>query len=105
MSAICNQQSTLVVCTASAQASAQTLAPASCAPTPPSAGWHLDETPDTYIRDVIHRMGRRCGRWDYCGTGAYLITMALADRSRPWFGRLVGNSPETAAVELSPLGA
>ena len=108
MSAICNQQSTraveLAVCTASAQASAQTLAPASCAPTPPSAGWHLDETTGALIRDVIHRMGRRCFRWDYCGTGVYLITMTLADRSRPLFGRLVGNSPETAAVELSPLG-
>lgn len=112
MSAICNQQSTraveLAVGTASAQtsaqASAQTLAPAPCAPALPSAGWHLDETTGTLIRDVIHRMGRRCFRWDYCGMGAYLITMTLADRSRPLFGRLVGNSPETAAVELSPLG-
>lgn len=56
------------------------------------------------MRDVIHRMGRRAFRWDYCGKGAYLITMTLADRSRPLFGRLVGDSAEAAAIELSPLG-
>ncbi len=71
---------------------------------PSLPGWHLDETTGALMRDVIHRMGRRCFRWDYCGTGAYLITMTLADRSRPLFGRLVGNSPETATIELSPLG-
>ncbi len=49
-------------------------------------------------------MGRRAFRWDYCGTGTYLITMTLADRSRPLFGRLVGTGPESARIELSPLG-
>ena len=67
-------------------------------------GWHYDEDTGAIIRDVIHRMGRRCFRWDYCGTGAYLITMTLADRSKPLFGRLVGESAETAAIELSELG-
>ena len=119
MSATCNQQSKpavrLAVGTASAQGTASALgmpstqasedtALAPCAPALPSAGWHLDETTGTLIRDVIHRMGRRCFNWDYCGTGAYLITMALADRSCPLFGSLVGDGPETAAVELSPLG-
>ena len=110
----------LAVCTASAQGTASAFgtagaqAPATCAPTLPgsvpcapalpSAGWHLDETTGTLIRDVIHRMGRRCFNWDYCGTGAYLITMTLADRSHPLLGSLVGDGPETAAVELSPLG-
>ena len=52
----------------------------------------------------MHRMGRRAFRWDYYGTGYYLVTMTLADRSRPLFGRLVGDSPESARIELSPLG-
>ena len=79
-----------------------------CAPVVPTAGippgWHLDEDTGALMRDVIHRMGRRCFRWDYCGTGAYLVTMTLADRSQPLFGRLVGDSAETAAIALSPLG-
>jgi hypothetical protein len=70
----------------------------------PSAGWHIDETTGALMRDVIHRMGRRAFRWDYCGKGAYLITMTLADRSRPLFGQLVGDSAEAAAIELSPFG-
>lgn len=109
----------LAVCTASAQGmpsmqASEDTALATCAPTLPgsvpcapalpSAGWHLDETTGTLIRDVIHRMGRRCFNWDYCGTGAYLITITLADRSHPLLGSLVGDGPETAAVELSPLG-
>ena len=79
-----------------------------CAPAVPTAGippgWHLDEDTGALMRDVIHRMGRRCFRWDYCGTGAYLVTMTLADRSQPLFGRLIGDSAETAAIALSPLG-
>jgi REP element-mobilizing transposase RayT len=67
-------------------------------------GWHLDEATGALMRDVIHRMGRRAFRWDYCGKGAYLITMTLADRSRPLFGRLVGDSAEAATIDLSPLG-
>lgn len=67
-------------------------------------GWHYDEDTGAIMRDVIHRMGRRCFNWDYCGKGAYLVTMTLADRSKPLFGRLVGESAETAAIELTELG-
>ena len=58
-------------------------------------GWHYDEDTGAIMRDVIHRMGRRCRRWDYCGKGAYMITLTLADRSKPLFGRLVGESSVT----------
>ena len=68
------------------------------------SGWHYDEDTGAIMRDVIHRMGRRCFRWDYYGKGAYMITMTLADRSTPLFGRLVGDSAETAHIELSELG-
>ena len=67
-------------------------------------GWHYDEDTGAIMRDVIHRMGRRCFNWDYCGKGVYMVTMTLADRSKPLFGRLVGESPETAAIELTELG-
>ena len=67
-------------------------------------GWHYDEDTGAIMRDVIHRMGRRCFKWDYCGKGVYMVTMTLADRSKPLFGRLVGESAETAAIELSELG-
>ena len=67
-------------------------------------GWHYDEDTGAIMRDVIHRMGRRCFRWDYCGKGTYMITMTLTDRSKSLFGRLVGVSAETAAIELSELG-
>lgn len=50
------------------------------------AGWHLDEESGCLVRDTIHRMGRRCRNWDYCGTGCYLVTMTLRDRSRPALG-------------------
>jgi len=67
-------------------------------------GWHYDEDTGAIMRDVIHRMGRRCFKWDYCGKGVYMVTMTLADRSQSLFGRLVGESAETAAIELSELG-
>ena len=67
-------------------------------------GWHYDEDTGAIMRDVIHRMGRRCFKWDYYGKGVYMITMTLADRSKHLFGRLVGDSAETAAIELSELG-
>ena len=67
-------------------------------------GWHYDEDTGAIMRDVIHRMGRRCFNWDYCGKGVYMVTMTLADRSKTLFGRLVGESPETAAIELTELG-
>ena len=67
-------------------------------------GWHYDEDTGAIMRDVIHRMGRRCFAWDYCCRAAYLVTMTLADRSQPLFGHLVGQSAETAAIELTELG-
>lgn len=67
-------------------------------------GWHYDEDTGAIMRDVIHRMGRRCRKWDYHGRGTYLITMVLADRSKPILGRLTGASPDAAAIALSPLG-
>ena len=67
-------------------------------------GWHYGEDTGAIMRDVIHRMGRRCFRWDYCGKDIYMVTMTLADRSKPLFGRLVGESAETAAIELTELG-
>ena len=71
----------------------------------PPPGWHYDDDTGALMRDVIHRMGRRCRNWDYCGRGAYLVTMTLADRSQPLLGRIAGESPETAAFAPSPLGA
>ncbi|MCQ2397013.1 MAG: hypothetical protein MJ106_04890 [Lentisphaeria bacterium] len=67
-------------------------------------GWHYDEDTGTLMRDVIHRMGRRCRNWDYSNKADYLITIVLEERSSPILGRLVGDSPETATIELSPLG-
>ena len=59
------------------------------------SGWHIDEETGHLMRDTIHHMGRRCQNWNYCGTGSYLITMTLRDRSRPLLGecRWGGNSP------------
>lgn len=50
-------------------------------------GWHYDEDTGALMRDVIHRMGRRCRNWDYCGKGTYQITMTLADRKSCALGR------------------
>lgn len=63
-------------------------------------GWHYDEDTGAIMRDVIHRMGRRCHKWDYCGKGTYLITMTLADRSKPLFGQLVGESAEPQEIDI-----
>ena len=41
-------------------------------------------------QEVKHRMGRRCFGWDYSGRCIYMVTITLADRSRPVLGRLVG---------------
>ena len=71
------------------------------------------------LRPVIHRMGRRCFRWDYKGRGVYLITIAAARRGRGVWGRVVaadaGAGIESAsalahtgvspAVSVSPLAA
>ena len=58
-------------------------------------GWHFDEDTGALMRDVIHRMGRRCRNWDYCGRGTYQITLTLADRRS---GAAAGGRPLCAAV-------
>ncbi len=52
---------------------------------------------------VKHHMGRRRSDWHYNWTGLYMITLTLADRSRPILGRLVGESGD-AQIALSELG-
>ena len=64
------------------------------------SGWHLDPDTGVWMRDVIHSMLRRCRNWDYCGTGTYLITLVLNDRSRPVLGRLNALKPEIDLTEL-----
>lgn len=68
-------------------------------------GWHYDEDTGTLMRDVIHRMGRRCHNWDYRGLGTYLITLTLADRASHALGRLCHDAQKGAFVEPSALGA
>ena len=68
-------------------------------------GWHVDEKTGHIVRDTIHHMGRRCRNWDYCGRGCYLITITLADRSRPLpSGRLFDLCSEGRLLLLAPGG-
>lgn len=67
-------------------------------------GWHFDEDTGALMRDVIHRMGRRCRNWDYCGRGTYQITLTLADRRSGALGRLRRDAQRGAFVELSDVG-
>lgn len=61
-------------------------------------------------RETIHRMTRRRDGWDYCAPCAYMITLTLADRSRPWLGEVVtrehngGLTAGEVVVVLSELG-
>ncbi len=66
----------------------------------PPPGWHIDPDTGAWMRDTIHHMGRRCRNWDYFGTGIYLITLVLNDRSKPLFGRLAVDRPEILLSEL-----
>ena len=52
---------------------------------------------------VKHHMGRRCFNWDYASRCIYMITITLADRSRPILGRLVGEGEEWR-IEPSEIG-
>jgi REP element-mobilizing transposase RayT len=54
-------------------------------------------------QEVKHRMGRRCWGWDYSGRCIYMVTITLADRSRPVLGRLVGEGGAWR-VEPSEIG-
>lgn len=67
-------------------------------------GWRYDEETGALMRDVIHRMGRRCRNWDYCGRGVYQITITLADRKSRALGRLCHEPARGAWVELSETG-
>ena len=54
-------------------------------------------------------MTRRRNGWDYCAPGRYMITLSLADRTRPWLGELADKPGEHASklastVALSLLG-
>lgn len=67
-------------------------------------GWHYDEDTGALMRDVIHRMGRRCRNWDYRGKGVYQITITLDDRRSQALGRLGHEEKRGAFVALSELG-
>ena len=54
-------------------------------------------------QEVKHHMGRRCFDWDYSSRCIYMITITLADRSRPVLGRLVGEGEEWR-IEPSEIG-
>ena len=54
-------------------------------------------------QEVKHHMGRRCFNWDYSSRCIYMITIVLADRSRPVLGQLVGEGEEWR-VEQSEVG-
>lgn len=54
-------------------------------------------------QEVKHHMGRRCFNWDYSSRCIYMITIILADRSRPVLGQLVGEGEEWR-VEPSEIG-
>lgn len=45
-------------------------------------------------KPVKRHMGRRCFNWDYSSRCIYMITITLADRSRPVLGQLVGEGEE-----------
>ena len=54
-------------------------------------------------------MTRRRTGWDYCAPGRYMITLSLADRSRPWLGELASKPGELASkfastINLTELG-
>ncbi len=43
---------------------------------------------------LCHSMLRRCHNWDYCAPAIYMITLTLADRSRPLLGRVEAVLPD-----------
>ncbi len=53
--------------------------------------------------ETIHRMTRRRNGWDYCAPGRYMITLSLADRTRPWLGELAGKPGELASELASTM--
>lgn len=63
----------------------------------------IDTQKSTVRQEVKHHMGRRCFNWDYSSRCIYMITITLADRSRPVLGQLVGEGEEWR-VEPSEIG-
>ena len=57
-------------------------------------GWRYDLDPTRHHRER---------NWDYRGRGIYHITLVVAERW-PLFGKLDGNSPEQAHIELNEFG-
>ena len=53
-----------------------------------------DEQKSAVRHEVKHHMGRRCFNWNYSSRCIYMITITLADRSRPILGQLVGEGEE-----------
>ena len=62
-----------------------------------------DEQKSGMRQPVKHHMGWRCFNWDYTSRCIYMITITLADRSRPILGRLVCEGEEWR-VEPSDIG-
>ena len=54
-------------------------------------------------KPVIHNRLRRMEKHDYTSACIYLITVTTVDR-KPILGTIVGDSPDTAAVEPTGLG-
>ena len=63
----------------------------------------IDTQKSAVRQPVKHHMGRRCFNWDYSSRCIYMITITLADRSRPVLGQLVGEG-EKWRVEPSEIG-
>ena len=55
-------------------------------------------------RETIHCMTRRRDGWDYCAPGRYMVTLSLADRTRPWLGTLRLGKPEPPSPGASTPG-
>ncbi len=53
-----------------------------------------------YNKPIQHSMLRRFKDWDYCAPRIYMITITLADRSRPLLGKLVIDSPPNTLPEF-----
>ena len=64
--------------------------------------WHYDEDTGAIMRDVIHRMGRRCHNWDYSARAIYMITICLKERGRSVLAAWPSDPP--LSMPLTPLG-
>ena len=62
-----------------------------------------DEQKSAVRQEVKHHMGRRCFGWDYRSRCIYMITITLADRSKPILGQLICEG-DRWAVEASEIG-